>query len=205
MSQRSINTCGKAPQGYRLVASAAYEADHVLSTGPVTLLMLKGYSTTAGYVQLHDSATAPADTAVPLSMQAVAASDNFSLVIPVCGLPPTVNGLYVCFSSTGPTKTIGGEPEHRDRRQSAQQPERAAREQRTPEYAAPQVQDRVVERRVRLVARHDVPQETKAMIRGECAIGLVEPQRRLSDRPAADRDRADDCERRQHQRRKPLP
>lgn len=117
MGMNSVNVCGIQHPKYRLVGTStglnrgALEADHQLSTDPgATLIILKGYSTTAGFVLLMNAAAAPADATAADVWQAVAANDNFSFIIPTCGLPQTLftNGMYVCFSSTGPTKTIGG-------------------------------------------------------------------------------------------------
>lgn len=111
MGMNSVNVCGAQHTNYRLVGSAALEADHVVTVdGGRTVIMLKGYSSAAGFVQLHNAKAAPLDGAVPVSFQAVPDSDNWSFVIPVCGMPQLAftNGIYVCFSSTGPTKTLGG-------------------------------------------------------------------------------------------------
>ena len=55
------------------------------------------------YVQVHDSATAPADTAVPLASFKVAAGDH----LVVRDLPiPLTHGCYICVSSTQGTKTL---------------------------------------------------------------------------------------------------
>lgn len=108
MGMNATNVSGIQHPAYNLVKSAALEADHVIKAGAGTVIMLKGFATVGGFVQIHDAAAAPADTAIPLSFMAVAGNDNFSFVIPVCGMPPTKNGIYVCFSTTGPTKTLGG-------------------------------------------------------------------------------------------------
>ncbi len=89
-------------------ASTAYEASHIFKTTASTLISLVGYNSKASaqFIQVHDSATLPADTAVPIYTITVAATSNFSLDVPITGIP-LVNGITVCNSSTGPTKTIG--------------------------------------------------------------------------------------------------
>lgn len=72
------------------------------------LLRVFGFNTLAGtqFIQLHDSATLPVDTAVPIAVIAIAASSAFS--IDLNGLIfPFQNGIVICNSTTGPTKTIG--------------------------------------------------------------------------------------------------
>lgn len=96
-----------APSGTTRVNSAAYEASHILKDSAGSLMSLVGYNSgPAQFIQVHDSATLPADTAVPAYIFAVPATSNFSLDFPVTGCPFT-NGVVVCNSSTGPTKTIG--------------------------------------------------------------------------------------------------
>ncbi len=88
-------------------ASTAYEASHIFNAGPCELLSLVGYNSkgSAQFIQIHDAATLPADTAVPLYTFTVAATANFSLDF---AQPMQLsNGLVVCNSSAGPSKTIG--------------------------------------------------------------------------------------------------
>lgn len=90
------------------VNSVAYEASKLLKDKPGALLLLVGYSSKASaqFIQLHDSATVPADTAVPVMTFSVPATQNFSLDLPLHGLAFEF-GIVVCNSSTGPTKTVG--------------------------------------------------------------------------------------------------
>jgi hypothetical protein len=60
----------------------------------------------AQYIQLHDSATVPADTAVPKVVLFVAEDGNFSLDFGRKGRS-FASGIVVCNSSTPATKTIG--------------------------------------------------------------------------------------------------
>lgn len=88
--------------------STAYEASHVVKASPGTLLGFSGYNsrTSSQFIQLHDSTTVPADTAVPAFIQLVAASSPFFADWSPWGRPFTT-GIVICNSSTGPTKTIG--------------------------------------------------------------------------------------------------
>lgn len=94
------------PIGVR-VNSAAYEASRVLRTKAGVLLSIHGYNSGAAqFVQLFDSITVPANGTAPILVQAIAATSNFTITIPVTGMPFTT-GLAISNSSTGPTKTIG--------------------------------------------------------------------------------------------------
>lgn len=92
----------------RMIHSTAYEASHVLATGPATLLSLLGYNSKASaqFIQIHDAASLPANGEVPAITFLVAATSNFNLAAVLRGMK-FANGIVVCNSSTGPTKTIG--------------------------------------------------------------------------------------------------
>lgn len=90
-----------------VISSAAYEADHIINH-PGTLVALVGYNSSASaqFIQIFNSASEPAEGTTPVITFTVAATSNFSVTIPLQGLPQNV-GTYVCCSSTGPTKTKG--------------------------------------------------------------------------------------------------
>ncbi len=89
------------------VSSIAYEASHVLKNAAGVLIAVVGYNSGgAQFIQLFNSATVPADTAVPVLVQAVAATANFVINVPITGLPFST-GIAISNSSTGPTKTLG--------------------------------------------------------------------------------------------------
>lgn len=93
--------------GQRNVTSVAYVADEIIKAAPGTLFNVSGYNSGAAqFIQIFDSATLPADTAVPVVVIAVAATSNFSYCPGVYGRQ-FGNGIVICNSSTGPTKTIG--------------------------------------------------------------------------------------------------
>ena len=95
------------PDG-KTIATTAYAASLVLATDESELISLVGYNskTSAQFIQIHNATSLPAEGAVPLVTFTVAASSNFSLDVPLTGLPFS-SGIVVCNSSTGPTKTMG--------------------------------------------------------------------------------------------------
>jgi hypothetical protein len=97
-----------AVSGASLVSSTANEASRVIKASAGTLISLVGYNarTSAQFIQIFNSATVPADTGVPIFTFLVPSSSNFSLDVPVSGIPFTT-GISVSNSSTQATKTIG--------------------------------------------------------------------------------------------------
>lgn len=90
-----------------VVSSSAYESHHILDAVPGTLISVTGYNSGASqFIQLFDSKTVPANGTAPLLVFTIPATSNFSLDIPITGLPYS-NGMVVCNSSTAPTKTEG--------------------------------------------------------------------------------------------------
>lgn len=90
------------------VASTAYEASKVIKGSAGRIRDIRGYNSkgSAQFIQIHDSATLPADTAVPKFTFTVPATQNFTIDFGEDGWYCTT-GLVVSNSSTGPTKTIG--------------------------------------------------------------------------------------------------
>lgn len=88
--------------------SAALEASRIAKATPGTLFGVSGFNnkSTAQYIQLHDSATLPADTAVPKVVQLVPALSPFSFDYGIYGRAFAA-GIVACNSSTLATKTIG--------------------------------------------------------------------------------------------------
>lgn len=72
------------------------------------LIAIYGYNSKAStqFLQIHDSATAPADTAVPVLPLQLEAQKNFFIDLNDYGVRLST-GLYICNSSTAQTKTIG--------------------------------------------------------------------------------------------------
>lgn len=108
-----VSTLAAPPSGagsvYSRAATAAYAKSLVVKASAGRLFLLTGYNSNAAtqFVQVHDAAAVPSDTAVPVYTFAVP-QGNFSLDLTNVGDYFT-NGIVVCNSSTGPTKTIGAD------------------------------------------------------------------------------------------------
>jgi hypothetical protein len=92
------------------VDSTALEASHILKAAAGVLYGFTGYSarTTSQFIQVHNSATLPADTAVPVIVFFVPAGPvSFSWDAPAQFGKFFSAGITTCNSTTGPTKTIG--------------------------------------------------------------------------------------------------
>jgi len=96
------------PKNVNYDDSVALEKSAIIKAAPGTLYRLMGYSSkvAAQFIQLHDSATLPGDTAVPKIIITVAAASNFDIDLGEIGRFFS-NGIVACNSSTGPTKTLG--------------------------------------------------------------------------------------------------
>jgi hypothetical protein len=94
--------------GASIVSSTAYEAGRVISASGATLIGLIGYNSnsSAQFFQVFNSASATSNGSVPIATFTVAGTSNFSLTMPISGVPFST-GIYVCNSSTGATRTVG--------------------------------------------------------------------------------------------------
>ena len=88
--------------------SLGYVTNLVVKNTSGTLFGFTGYNSKASaqFIQVFDAAILPADAAVPTLTFTAAASSNFSIDFGVRGRQ-FLNGIVICNSSTGPTKTIG--------------------------------------------------------------------------------------------------
>jgi hypothetical protein len=96
------------PIASSLASSVAFAASLVVKGSVGRLFTVNGYNskTSAQFIQVLNSATLPADTAVPVALITVPASSNFSMDFGPLGIPLST-GIVLSNSSTGPTKTIG--------------------------------------------------------------------------------------------------
>ena len=87
--------------------TTAYAASIIAKATAGTLYMITGYNSGPDqFIQIHDSATLPANAAVPKVIFLVPAASNFSYDLGNYGRYFAA-GITICNSTTGPTKTIG--------------------------------------------------------------------------------------------------
>lgn len=100
-----VTTVANTLTGASVSRSTAYEASRqAVATAAIFLgLIVHNSKASAQFIQVHDVSSAPADTAVPKEIFYVPAQTTVALDVS----DSYVNGIYVCNSSTGPTKTIG--------------------------------------------------------------------------------------------------
>lgn len=89
--------------------STALEASRVVKASAGTLLGISGYngSATGQFIQIHNSATLPADTAVPMEVLYVQPLSSFAFECNGLAGDTYSTGIVICNSSTAATKTIG--------------------------------------------------------------------------------------------------
>lgn len=91
------------------VHTNGYAASLIAKASAGSVLSLIGYNSHSEnqFIQIHDSATLPSEGTVPAATIIAEKGNNFGLDVPICGMD-FQNGIVVCNSTTGPTKTIGG-------------------------------------------------------------------------------------------------
>lgn len=101
----SVQTTGTATSA---ATTTAYATSLVVKASTGTLYTITGYNSksTSQFIQVHDSATLPADAAIPKIIFFIPPFTNFSYDMGHYGRLFSA-GITICNSSTGPTKTIG--------------------------------------------------------------------------------------------------
>ncbi len=102
-----VTAVAGASVGAQLNANAIAATSKIIKATPGTLfgLLVSNGSAAGQYYQLHDSATLPADTAVPTISVYVPAGQSLGISWPTGRAFAT--GIVACNSSTNATKTIG--------------------------------------------------------------------------------------------------
>jgi hypothetical protein len=105
VAEKPDSTSTYTPSTYN---STAYESSGIAKASSGVLYGLSGFNSSESiqFIQIHDSATVPANGSVPKIIICVFPNDNFFWDGSKFGMYFT-NGIVWCNSSTGPTKTIG--------------------------------------------------------------------------------------------------
>lgn len=100
-------TNGVEPANGSAAQTTAFAASLVVKAAAGSLYGFSGYNSgPAQFIQVHNAASLPADTAVPIVVFKAPAADNFSWDSGGAAYPFST-GIVLSNSSTGPTKTIG--------------------------------------------------------------------------------------------------
>jgi hypothetical protein len=86
--------------------TTALAASLVVKASAGRLMGAQGYTSTAGFVQVHNAASVPAESAVPVITIPTEAGKNWSIDFGALGRIFST-GITIVYSTTGPIKTIG--------------------------------------------------------------------------------------------------
>jgi hypothetical protein len=88
------------------IGNGALVASRIVATQPRKLFSVVGYNSGAAqFIQVHESATLPAEAAVPKHSFPVGAAQFYSFDLGLVG--EDLDAITICNSSTAATKTIG--------------------------------------------------------------------------------------------------
>jgi hypothetical protein len=95
------------PAASSTASTTAYAASLVVKASAGRLFSVNGYNSKAStqFIQVHDAASLPSNSAVPLAILTVPATSNFSIDFGALGIPLST-GIVLAASSTGPTLTV---------------------------------------------------------------------------------------------------
>lgn len=97
------------PKNVKYYDSVAYESGEVVKASPGTIHRISGFNAhvAAVFIQLHDAASMPANGVAPAIIIHAPATSAFDFDLSELGRY-CQNGITVCSSSAGPTKTLSG-------------------------------------------------------------------------------------------------
>lgn len=98
------------PKNVKYYDSVAYESGEVVKASPGVVHRISGFNAhvAAVFIQLHNAASMPANGVAPAMIIHVSATSAFDFDLSEIGRY-CQNGIVICSSSAGPTKTLSGD------------------------------------------------------------------------------------------------